>query len=196
MSQVILSTERLHLAPLAAEHLEYQVELDADAEVMRHLGGARDRAGVEAALRGNLADAERVAGLGYWAGFVAGEFAGYWLLRPPGAADQEPVAGEGELGCKILRRHWRQGLGSEGSRELLRHGFEDLGLRRIHAMAGAANTGSRATLIALGLEQVREFLADADDFPPGADLRTVEYAITQEQWQAGLVLNNSFLEGS
>ncbi|MFE0172300.1 GNAT family N-acetyltransferase [Streptomyces sp. NPDC059002] len=182
MSQAILRTERVHLVPLSDEFLEHQVELDADPEVMRHLGGARRREQVEAALRGNLADADRAAGLGYWAGFVEGGFAGYWLLRPPGPADQEPVAGQGELGCKIMRRFWRQGLGSEGSHELLRHGFEDLGLTRICAMSAAANTASRATLTGLGLRYVREFEADADDFPPGADLRTVEYATTREQW--------------
>ncbi|QEU97064.1 GNAT family N-acetyltransferase [Streptomyces kanamyceticus] len=183
MHQVILRTERLRLTPLTDAHLEYQLELDADAEVMRHLGGARHREQVEAALRGNLADADRAPGLGYWAGFVEGDFAGYWLLRPPGGHDEEPAPGEGELGFKILRRLWRQGLGSEGSRELLRHGFDDLGLTRICAMSAAANTASHATLTGLGLRHVREFLTDADELPPGSDLRTVEYAMTLEQWQ-------------
>jgi RimJ/RimL family protein N-acetyltransferase len=180
MSQVILRTERLQLVPLSDGHLEYQIELDADPEVMRHLGGARSREQVEEALRGNLAEAKQVPGLGYWIGFVDGHFVGFWLLRPPGPDDQELV--EGQLGFKILRHYWRQGLGSEGSRELIRHGFEDLGLTRISAMAAVANTASLATLTALGLSHVREFQAPAEYFPPGADLRTVEYAITQEHW--------------
>ncbi|ATL32358.1 GNAT family N-acetyltransferase [Streptomyces formicae] len=183
MYQATLRTERLRLTPLSPAHLRHQLELDADAEVMRHLGGARRREQVEEALRGNLADADRAPGLGYWAGFVEDDFAGYWLLRPPGSGDQEPVPGEGELGCKILRRFWRQGLGSEGSRELLRHGFDDLGLTRIFAMSAAANTASQATLTALGLRHAREFLADAEDFPPGTDLRTTEFSMTQEEWQ-------------
>ncbi|MFJ4895972.1 GNAT family N-acetyltransferase [Streptomyces sp. NPDC088788] len=185
MSQAILSTERLCLLPLSPEHLALQVELDADPEVMRHLGGSRSRSQAEAALRANLADAERVPGLGSWVGFVADEFVGYWILRPPGYTDEDLVEGCAELGCKILRRHWRKGLGSEGSRELLRHGFEDLGLHRVAAMATAANAASRATLTGLGLLLVREFEADADDFPPGSDLRAVELAITLEDWKAG-----------
>ncbi|MGW7412346.1 GNAT family N-acetyltransferase [Streptomyces sp. NPDC054863] len=183
MSQAILRSERVHLVPLSDEHLEFQIELDADPEVMRHLGGARSREQVEEALRGNLAEAERAAGLGYWAGFFEGHFAGYWILRLPDPVDQVPVEGQGELGCKILRRYWRHGLGSEGSRELIRHGFDDLGLTRISAMAAAANTASLATLTGLGLSHVREFDAPAEYFPPGADLRTVEYAITQEHWR-------------
>ncbi|MFI0976119.1 GNAT family N-acetyltransferase [Streptomyces sp. NPDC021093] len=55
-----------------------------------------------------------------------GRFAGSWILRPPGPGDRELV--EGQLGFKVHRRCWRRGLGSEGSRVLLRHGFEDLGL--------------------------------------------------------------------
>lgn len=183
MSQAILKSERIQLVPLSDEHLEHQMELDSDPEVMRYLGGARSREQVAEALQGNLADAERAPGLGYWAGFVEGRFVGFWLLRSPGPGEQEgEQEEEGQLGFKVLRRHWRQGLGSEGSRELLRHGFQDLGLTRIHAMAAAANTASHATLTALGLQYVREFLANAEWFPPGTDLRTVEYALTQELW--------------
>ncbi|MCQ8194773.1 GNAT family N-acetyltransferase [Streptomyces rugosispiralis] len=183
MPQAILHTERVHLVPLSAEHLEYQVELDSDPEVMRYLGGALTRQQVEKELHEALADADRAAGLGYWAGFVEGHFAGYWILRPPGPIDQEPAEGQGELGYRLLRCHWRQGLGSEGSRELIRHGFEDLGLTRICAMTAADNTASRATMAAAGLQHVHDFRADPSDFPPGTDLRAVEYAIVREQWK-------------
>ena len=151
MSQAILRTERVRLVPLSDEHLEYQVELDADSEVMRYLGGALTREQVEKEFREALADTQRAADLGYWAGFVEGRFAGYWILRPPGPVDQEPAEGEGELGYRLLRRYWRRGLGSEGSRELIRHGFEDLGLTRICAMTAVDNTASRATMAAAGL---------------------------------------------
>lgn len=43
MSQAILRTKRVHLVPLSDEHLEYQVELDADPDVMRYVGGALTR---------------------------------------------------------------------------------------------------------------------------------------------------------
>ncbi|GGR89132.1 GNAT family acetyltransferase [Streptomyces aureoverticillatus] len=184
MSQTILRTERAQLVPLSDEHLEYQVELDADPEVMRYVGGARTREQVEKKHRETLAEADRVPGLGYWAGFVAGDFAGYWILRAPDPDGEESVEGQAELGFRLLRRYWRKGLASEGSRELMRHGLEDLGLRRIFARASAANTASRATMAALGLQCVREFQADPSYFPPGTDLRAVEYAITREQWGA------------
>ena len=41
MPQQTLHTERLALVPLADEHLEWEIELDSDPEVMRFLSGRR-----------------------------------------------------------------------------------------------------------------------------------------------------------
>ncbi|TDC28095.1 N-acetyltransferase, partial [Micromonospora sp. 15K316] len=41
MSQATLHSARIRLVPLADEHLEHEVELDADPEVMRYLGPPR-----------------------------------------------------------------------------------------------------------------------------------------------------------
>ena len=77
MTQKILDTERLRLVPLAEEHLEFEVELDSDPEVMRCLARrASSRAEV----------------------------------------DQPKIAGEADLGYRLLRRHWRRGYASEGAR--------------------------------------------------------------------------------
>ncbi|RBQ20966.1 GNAT family N-acetyltransferase [Spongiactinospora rosea] len=184
MAQATLHTARITLVPLSDEHLEHEVELDADPEVMRYLGEARSRAEVEVQHKRRLAAAERVPGLGFWAGFVDGEFVGWWILEPPARADQGPVEGQAELGYRLLRHHWRRGLASEGARELLRHGFEDLGLTRVFAETMAVNAASRATMATIGMRYVRTFHLDFDDPLPGTDLGEVEYAITRDQWRA------------
>ncbi|MBE3009046.1 GNAT family N-acetyltransferase [Microbispora sp. NEAU-D428] len=185
MSQATLRTARIELVPLSDEHLEHEVELDADPEVMRYLTGrARSREEVEAFHRQRLAAAERVAGLGFWVGFVGGRFVGWWILEPPTRDDQGPVEGQAELGYRLLRRYWRQGLASEGARELLRHGFEDLRLTRVFAETMAVNTASRATMTAIGMRYVRTFHANWEEPLPGSELGEVEYAITREQWLA------------
>jgi RimJ/RimL family protein N-acetyltransferase len=182
-AQAVLETARLRLVPLAEEHLEAEVELDSDPQVMRYLTGrASTRAEVAAKHRARLAVAARVPGLGFWAGFSAEEFVGWWILEPPERPDQGPVAGQAELGYRLLRRHWRRGLATEGSRELLRHGFADLGLRRVFAETMAVNTASRATMAALGMTHVRTFSLDLDDPLPGSELGEVEYALTREEW--------------
>ncbi|MFI6743442.1 GNAT family N-acetyltransferase [Nonomuraea sp. NPDC050451] len=186
MSQAKLRTDRIELVPLSDEHLEHEIELDADPEVMRYLGNgrARSREEVEVLHGQRLAVAGRVAGLGFWAGFVDGQFVGWWILEPPERIDQGPVEGQAELGYRLLRRYWRQGLASEGARELIRHGFEDLRLRRVFAETMAVNTASRATMTALGMEHVRTFHMEWDEPLPGSDLGEVEYAITRERWLA------------
>jgi RimJ/RimL family protein N-acetyltransferase len=184
MAQATLWTSRIGLVPLSDEHLEYEVELDADPEVMRYLGdgGARTRQEVEILHRGRLDAATRVPGLGFWAGFVDTKFVGWWVLEPPQRADQGPVEGQAELGYRLLPRWWRQGLASEGARELIRHGFEDLGLERIFAETMAVNIASRATMASAGMRHVRTFHLDWDEPLPGSELGEVEYAITRLQW--------------
>ena len=184
MSQATLRTSRITLVPLADEHLEHEIELDADPEVMRYLGTgrARTREEVEELHRARMAVATRVPGLGFWTGLVDGDFVGWWILEPPERAEQGPVDGNAELGYRLLRRHWRQGLASEGGRELIRHGFEDLGLTRIFAETMAVNAGSRATMASVGLQLTRTFHLEWDEPLPGSEHGEVEYAITRQEW--------------
>ncbi|MEV6376485.1 GNAT family N-acetyltransferase [Micromonospora musae] len=182
MPQATLHTARIRLVPLADEHLDHEVELDADPEVMRYLGPPRTRAEVEALHGRRLAAARRVPGLGFWAGLVDGDFVGWWILEPPERADQGPVAGQAELGYRLLRRYWRRGLASEGARELIRHGFEELGLNRIFAETMTVNEGSRATMASVGLRYVRTFHLSFDDPLPGTEHGEVEYALTRDEW--------------
>lgn len=185
MTPSILYTERLQLVPLSDAHLELEIALDADPEVTRYLiGRALSRAEVERAHQRRIAAAREVPGLGFWAGFAAGEFVGWWILQPPHGPDQPKVAGEADLGYRLMRRHWRRGYASEGARELIRYGFDDLGLNRIFAQTMAANTAARATMSAAGLSHVRAFISGPyDDLVPGAEQGEVEYEITRSTWQ-------------
>lgn len=186
MTQPTLASVRLSLVPLADEHFEFEAELDADPEVMRYLTGRPSpRSEVEQAHRRRLAASREVPGLGFWAGFAGGSFVGWWILQPPNGPDQPKLAGEADLGYRLLRRHWRRGYASEGSRELMRYGFADLGLNRIFAQTMAINVASRATLNAVGLSLVRAFTSGepCDDPIPGAEHGEVEYEITRTTWQ-------------
>jgi RimJ/RimL family protein N-acetyltransferase len=184
MSQATLQTERLTLVPLGDEHLEHEVELDSDPEVMRYLisGRARTRVEVEQSHIRRIAAAQRAPGLGFWVGFAENEFVGWWILQPPERDDQGPVEAQAELGYRLLRRRWRQGLAGEGSRELIRHGFADLGLTRIFAETMAVNAASRATMASVGMDYVRTFHLDFDEPIAGSEHGEVEYAINRETW--------------
>jgi RimJ/RimL family protein N-acetyltransferase len=159
VTQPRLHTQRLSLVPLADEHLPLEVELDSDPEVMRYLTGrARSSTEVQQAHQLRLAAADEMPGLGFWAGFARDDFVGWWILQPPDGPDQPIGAGQAELGYRLLRRYWRRGYATEGARELIRYGFEQLSLDRIYAQTMAVNAASRATMAAVGLTFSRAFV--------------------------------------
>ncbi|MFJ7210562.1 GNAT family N-acetyltransferase [Amycolatopsis sp. NPDC098790] len=177
-----LHTARLTLVPLSDEHLELEYELDSDPEVMRYLTGrAATRAEVVQAHSRRMATAP---GFGFWMGFAGANFVGWWLLRPPHGPDQPEVEGEAELGYRLLRSQWRRGYAREGSLELLRYGFEELGLNRIFAQTMAVNKPSRATMASLGMTFARAFTSAAEYEDPveGADQGEVEYETKRSHW--------------
>ncbi len=172
---------------LSDAHLGFEIELDSDPEVMRYITGrALSPEEVEAAHRRRLAAAREVPGLGFWAGFAEEGFVGWWILQPPNGPDQPKVAGEADLGYRLLRRHWRHGYASEGARELIRYGFEEVRLNRIFAQTMAVNAASRATMAAIGLTFTRAFSSAGpyDDPVEGAEQGEVEYAVTRTAWEA------------
>ena len=189
MPQARLRTRRLELIPLSDDHLEYEIELDSDSEVLRYLS---PRAATPDEVRRSHASrmerAGQVDGLGVWSGFVhddgAARFVGIWMLQPPHGPSQPFVAGEADLGYRLLRRWWRRRLGTEGARALIWHGFEDLGLTRIFAQTMAVNRASRATLESLGLHFVRGFHEDYDEPVPGHEQGEVEYELRRAEWEA------------
>ena len=184
MTQRTLQTERIILVPLTDEHLEWEVELDSDPEVMRYLGGrARTREEVEAIHAQRMASAQKVDGLGFWIGLVDDRFVGWWILRPAHGPDQPSDPGVADLGYRLLRRHWRKGFASEGARELVRYGFDDVGLDRIIAQTLAANAASRAVMERVGLTYVRTFPTSSTDVDT-VDENEVEYEMTRKSWTA------------
>ncbi len=182
-----LTTQRLRLQPLSEEHLNHFIELNSHATVLRFIEGralTEQEATEDHAQR--LAAGALVPGLGHWSGFAAdtGEYVGWWALSPvkdeSGALD--PTAAD--LGYRLLPEFWRQGLAKEGARELLRYGFQELGLRRVRADTMAVNEASRATMASCGLKHVRTFFVEFEDPLPGTELGEVEYGITREEWLA------------
>ena len=90
--------------PLADEHLEWEVELDSEPEVMRYLSGrASTRAEVVASHAQRMAAAQKVDGLGFWVGLVDDEFVGWWIFQPAHRPDQPDDPGVADLGYRLCR---------------------------------------------------------------------------------------------
>jgi len=172
-----IRTERLVLRPLAEGDLDaWASRLYADPEVMRYLPAGppvpRERA------ERNLASQQehwRTYGYGLMAALdvATGEFVGYCGLR------YLPEVDEVEVAYGLARARWGEGLATEAAEACIRHGFEDLGLRRVVAYAVPANVASRRVMEKVGMA----FEDEAHLF--GLDL--VRYAIhaTDERDDAG-----------
>ena len=196
--QPILRTARLLLIPLVDRHLDLEIQLDSDPEVLRYISGrARSRAEVIAAHAQRMTLAAKVDGLGYWMAFGSddetrdatapereddGAFVGLMMLPPAHGPDQPNDPTVSDLGYRLVRRYWRRGLASEASRVLLRHAFETVGQKRVIAQTMAANLGSRGVMEAIGMQYVRTYFPPWDDPLPGADSGEVEYEMTRSTW--------------
>lgn len=199
MPQQILRTDRLLLVPLADRHLDLVARLDSDPEVLRYLAGqSPTRDEVVASHQRRMALTGKVDGLGFWMAFVAdsrergatppareeeGEFVGLMMLPPAHGPDQPDDPTVSDLGYRLVRRYWRQGLASEASRVLLRHAFDTVGQSRVIAQTMAVNAGSRAVMQAIGMRYVRTYHPQFDDPLPGAHLGEVEYEMTRTRWE-------------
>jgi RimJ/RimL family protein N-acetyltransferase len=199
MLQPILHSERLLLVPLEDRHLDLEVELDSDPEVLRYIcGRARTRAEVAESHARRMALAGRVPGLGYWMAFgtqagapgssapateQAGEFIGLMMLPPAHGPDQPDDPQVADLGYRLVRRYWRQGLATEASLALLRHGFETVGVRRVIAQTMAVNLGSRGVMTSVGMAHVRTYHPEWDEPLPGTGEGEVEYELTLADWR-------------
>jgi RimJ/RimL family protein N-acetyltransferase len=202
MRQPILYTPRLLLVPLADRHLELEIELDSDPEVLRYIAGrARTPQEVVDAHPRKMALGRKVPGLGYWMAFGseggargsarpqtedAGEFVGLLMLPPAHGPDQPDDPSVADLGYRLLRRCWRQGLATEASLALLRHGFGTVGVQRVIAQTMAVNIASRGVMTAVGMSHVRTYHPDWDEPLPGSEQGEVEYELTAADWRRRL----------
>jgi len=103
------------------------------------------------------------------------------LAVPEFAASFTPCV---EIGWRLARERWGQGLATEGAREVLRHAFEDLGLAELVSFTVPANARSRRVMERLGM--ARDLPCDFDHplLPEGHTLRRhVLYRLSGEQWR-------------
>ena len=183
---MLLETERLVLRRMTQDDFDDLVALDNDPEVMFFInaGAPSPPEEVQRFLDHCIARYERGDGYGIFAAVEksTGRFLGWFHLRPgEGAGPDEP-----ELGYRLVRAAWGKGFASEGSIALVDKAFRDLGARRVYAEAMAVHGASRRVMEKAGLRLVRTFHADWPVRIPGDEHGDVEYAVTRQEWAAGV----------
>ncbi len=173
----VLQTTRLTLSPCTPNDCADFIDLERDPEVMRFLNGGhavdRETIGPDATFltpRGTepyIWTARRTAN---------GAFVGWFCLWP----ESEGLA---ELGYRLRRMDWGQGLASEGALALVNWGFESGQYDKIAATTMAINLGSRRVMEKIGLSYARTVMYDGPDPIPGSENGEVWYALTRSDWK-------------
>ncbi len=147
--QPTFRTHRLVLRPRTLADTEACLAMDRDPAVTRFVSGpwsdpAAHRAFIEARTLGPYPP-----GLGYWticSGDNPGSFVGWTLLIP-----QDMVGPEIEIGWRLRREAWGQGLATEAATPVLRHAVATLKLPEVVAEIDPANAASLKLAEKLGL---------------------------------------------
>ncbi|WP_273886897.1 GNAT family N-acetyltransferase [Rubrobacter naiadicus] len=148
---VELVTPRLVLREFSPQELDALARLDAE-ETTRGFGwaGGVDRDGVAAALERWLGLYPRGLGQLAMVHREDGALIGHCGLEP---ADGGRIL----LSYALSKEYWCMGLAPEACREVLRYGFEELGLEEIWSHTGAHRRAWRGMMERLGMELREEF---------------------------------------
>ncbi|MDZ7602622.1 MAG: GNAT family N-acetyltransferase [Hoeflea sp.] len=175
----VLQTGRLTLSPCRPADRDDFIALEQDPEVMRFLNGGHPVGREEADL-----DADFLMPRGtepyVWTArrTLRDAFVGWFCLWPDGE-------GSAELGYRLRRTEWGQGLAAEGARALANWGFGSCGYDRIVAGTMAVNQGSRRVMEKLGMVHARTVHGDWPDPIPGSEEGEVWYEVTRTEWSRG-----------
>jgi ribosomal-protein-alanine N-acetyltransferase len=169
----MIEMDRITIRKFAGDDLPWLVEMRADPEVNRFLGGARlQNAGSISKRFEFYLECYQKFGFGMSAMLLreTGEPLGWSGLQPL------EESGEIEVGYGMARKFWRQGFGFECASAWLEHGFSTVGLERIVAVADERNTGSWKIMKKCGMHYEK----NVDHY--GMDL--VLYSISREEFFA------------
>jgi RimJ/RimL family protein N-acetyltransferase len=167
----VLQTARLTLSPCRPGDRADFIDLERDPEVMRFLNGgyAVDRETVApnatflmpTGTEPYVWTARRTAD---------GVFVGWFCLWP----ESETRA---ELGYRLHRVYWGQGLAAEGAAALVDWGFETAGYEKIVATTMTVNQASRRVMEKIGMRHARTVSGDFPDPIAGSEHGEVWYEL-------------------
>lgn len=175
---VVLQTARLTLAPCRVSDEADFIALERDPEVMRFLnGGAVDHDTIDPEQAPFLMPRGTETYVWTARRTTDGAFVGWFCLFP----ETQTMA---EIGYRLRRACWGQGLAPEGASALVSWGFNSGGCERIVATTMAVNHGSRRVMEKIGMKYMRTVFADFPDSIPGSEHGDVWYELTRSEFLA------------
>jgi RimJ/RimL family protein N-acetyltransferase len=180
-----LETKRLRLRPLGVDDLESLLEYHSSPDVHRFLPmGPMDANVVESRISSGpwswttIEDERDAIMLGVElieTGALIGDVMLAWVSRTHGC---------GEIGYVLNPRHAGHGYAAEASNELLRVGFEDLGLHRVIARVVDGNEASLALAERLGMRREAHLVKSWHPWWEGGWMDEIHLAILRSEWES------------
>ena len=157
--KIFAQTERLVLREMIHDDLEGMFELDSDPEVHRYLGNKpvtdkKKSAEIITFVRRQY----ETHGIGRWAVIdkKTNEFVGWAGLKYITVLTNNHQ-NYYDLGYRLIRRYWGQGIASEAALICLEYAFDELKLTELYAAAACENAESNHILKKIGMKFVETF---------------------------------------
>jgi RimJ/RimL family protein N-acetyltransferase len=180
MGAQLITTERLILRGWKDDDIAPFAEMNADPQVREFFPGLLTKEQSDASARSIQAAYARNGFCLFAAELRAtGEFTGFIGLTTldfPISGVAQPAV---EIGWRLARAHWGQGLATEGARAAVRYAFDTLRLPEIVAITVPANVRSRRVMEKIGMQYMPGCDFDHPRIAEGHPLRRhVLYVLT------------------
>ena len=177
-----LGTARMTLRPYEMGDLAALHDMFSREDVCRYLVWApmdlaQARAKLEQRVQQTHIEADGDALLLAAVDAETGRMIGEFMLRLTSAKSRQ-----GEIGWSIHPDVQGRGLATEGAREMLRLGFDALGLHRIAAECDPRNVGSLRVMERLGMRREAQFVEN--EFLKGEWIGEIVCAMLEAEWRA------------
>ena len=178
----VLRTQRLTMRPFREGDREEFARINADPEVMEHFRAPLSREESDRLL--DLINSGFAAhGFGLWAlvGAAEGRLLGFTGLSVPGFS--APFTPAVEIGWRLRRSAWGQGLATEAATAALDFGFGSAGLEEVVSFTSVGNIRSQAVMRRLGMTHDHGGDFQHPLVPPGHHLAPhLLFRISRERW--------------
>lgn len=146
-----LETDRLLLTHWREEDAEALYALASDPDIGPMCGWEPHESEAQSrrVIRNVFSAPENYAILGKASGALLGAVG---FQTPPEVFPELPITAQRELGYWLGRPYWGRGIMPEAARALLRHGFEEMGLRAVWCSHYVWNTQSRRVIEKCGFQ--------------------------------------------
>ncbi|MBA7801466.1 GNAT family N-acetyltransferase [Citrobacter freundii] len=152
----MIETSRLILRQWGKTDMAAFADLNADPDVMRFFPAPMTRQESDS-LAERFRDGIEQRGWGFWAveSKETHEFVGCVGLHPQ--PDKFPFSPCTEIGWRLSKSYWRQGLATEAAEACLEYAFWVLALDEVVSFTSVLNKPSECLMKRLGMNKVEEF---------------------------------------